>query len=111
MQFKTTTVDGLNVFYREAGRETAPKLVLLHGFPASSHQYRNLKGPTAGMPRQSSALWSLPRTGGASRDSLPHVQCHGGANERLQRLFVNFVALMKIDRAPHIAFEAGVEKA
>ena len=42
MQFKTTTVDGLNVFYREAGHETAPKLVLLHGFPASSHQYRNL---------------------------------------------------------------------
>jgi len=42
LQFKTTTVDGLNVFYREAGHETAPKLVLLHGFPASSHQYRNL---------------------------------------------------------------------
>ena len=42
MQFKTTKVDGLNVFYREAGKETAPKLVLLHGFPASSHQYRNL---------------------------------------------------------------------
>ena len=42
MQFKTTTVDGLNVFYREAGHESAPKLVLLHGFPASSHQYRNL---------------------------------------------------------------------
>ncbi|MGA9420568.1 MAG: alpha/beta fold hydrolase [Candidatus Cybelea sp.] len=35
-------VSGLNVFYREAGSEDAPKLVLLHGFPASSHQYRNL---------------------------------------------------------------------
>jgi pimeloyl-ACP methyl ester carboxylesterase len=32
----------LKVFYREAGTEGAPKLVLLHGFPASSHQYRNL---------------------------------------------------------------------
>jgi pimeloyl-ACP methyl ester carboxylesterase len=40
--FKTIKVDGLNVFYREAGHESAPKLVLLHGFPASSHQYRNL---------------------------------------------------------------------
>lgn len=28
--------------YREAGDPAAPKLVLLHGFPASSHQYRNL---------------------------------------------------------------------
>jgi pimeloyl-ACP methyl ester carboxylesterase len=42
MLFKTIEVDGLNIFYREAGKESAPKLVLLHGFPASSHQYRNL---------------------------------------------------------------------
>jgi NAD-dependent dihydropyrimidine dehydrogenase PreA subunit len=42
MLFKNASVDGLNIFYREAGDETAPKLVLLHGFPASSHQYRNL---------------------------------------------------------------------
>ena len=35
-------VDGLNIFYREAGKPGSPKLVLLHGFPASSHQYRNL---------------------------------------------------------------------
>jgi hypothetical protein len=40
--FKTIKVDGLNVFYREVGQESAPKLVLLHGFPAASHQYRNL---------------------------------------------------------------------
>ena len=40
--FKNVDVDGINVFYREAGQESSPKLVLLHGFPASSHQYRNL---------------------------------------------------------------------
>ena len=39
---KTTIVEGLSVFYREAGNPNSPKLVLLHGFPASSHQYRNL---------------------------------------------------------------------
>ena len=42
MLFKYVNIDGLNIFYREAGKETAPKLVLLGGFPASSHQYRNL---------------------------------------------------------------------
>jgi pimeloyl-ACP methyl ester carboxylesterase len=42
MLFKNVNVDGLNIFYREAGNEASPKLVLLHGFPASSHQYRNL---------------------------------------------------------------------
>src|SRR5918997_6298342 len=36
-------VAGARVFYREAGRpEEAPTLLLLHGFPASSHQYRRL---------------------------------------------------------------------
>lgn len=39
---KTANVDGLSVFYREAGDPTLPKLVLLGGFPASSHQFRNL---------------------------------------------------------------------
>ena len=39
------------------------------------------------------------------------VQCHGGANERLQRLFINLVALMEIDGTPGVAFEAGVEEA
>jgi pimeloyl-ACP methyl ester carboxylesterase len=39
---KTAIVDGLSVFYREAGAPSSPKLVLLGGFPASSHQFRNL---------------------------------------------------------------------
>jgi pimeloyl-ACP methyl ester carboxylesterase len=39
---KSLTVDGLNIAYREAGKPGNPKLVLLHGFPSSSHQYRNL---------------------------------------------------------------------
>src|SRR5664279_4616240 len=38
----TVEVQGLNIFYREAGKLGNPKLVLLHGFPASSHQYRDL---------------------------------------------------------------------
>jgi pimeloyl-ACP methyl ester carboxylesterase len=48
MLFKNHEVDGLNIFYREAGEPTAPKLLLLHGFPASSHQYRNLMPALAG---------------------------------------------------------------
>jgi pimeloyl-ACP methyl ester carboxylesterase len=42
MLFKTVEIEGLKIFYREAGKPGMPKLVLLHGFPASSHQYRNL---------------------------------------------------------------------
>ena len=39
---RTARIDGLSVFYREAGTPGAPKLLLLGGFPASSHQFRNL---------------------------------------------------------------------
>jgi pimeloyl-ACP methyl ester carboxylesterase len=40
--FGKIKVDGLNIAYREAGDPSLPNLVLLHGFPSSSHQYRNL---------------------------------------------------------------------
>src|SRR5262245_34927753 len=40
--FKTVSALGLEVFYREAGAPGAPKLLLLGGFPSSSHQFRNL---------------------------------------------------------------------
>jgi pimeloyl-ACP methyl ester carboxylesterase len=40
--FGSVKIDGLNIAYREAGDPAKPKVVLLHGFPASSHQYRNL---------------------------------------------------------------------
>ncbi|MFF4779196.1 alpha/beta fold hydrolase [Microtetraspora fusca] len=38
----TGDVDGLRVFYREAGPKDAPTIVLLHGFPSSSHMFRHL---------------------------------------------------------------------
>jgi len=40
--YVTATVDGHRVFYRKAGRADAPAVVLLHGFPSSSHMYRDL---------------------------------------------------------------------
>ena len=36
------SIDGFNVFYREAGPADAPVIVLLHGFPSSSHMFRDL---------------------------------------------------------------------
>lgn len=42
IKYGVANVDGLNIAYREAGDPRNPMLVLLHGFPASSHQYRDL---------------------------------------------------------------------
>jgi pimeloyl-ACP methyl ester carboxylesterase len=40
--YKTVTTDGLDIFYREAGSPDDPTILLLHGFPTSSHMFRNL---------------------------------------------------------------------
>jgi pimeloyl-ACP methyl ester carboxylesterase len=40
--YKTIQVDGLDIFYRETGDKNKPAIVLLHGFPSSSHMYRDL---------------------------------------------------------------------
>src|SRR5271155_4988254 len=40
--YRTKEVDGVKIFYREAGPEAAPVVLLLHGFPTSSHMFRNL---------------------------------------------------------------------
>jgi pimeloyl-ACP methyl ester carboxylesterase len=42
VKFGSVMINGLNITYREAGDPKSPKLVLLPGFPASSHQYRDL---------------------------------------------------------------------
>ena len=38
----TATINGVNIFYREAGDASKPTIVLLHGFPSSSHEFREL---------------------------------------------------------------------
>jgi pimeloyl-ACP methyl ester carboxylesterase len=48
ISFKTEHVNGLKVFYRETGDLQAPAVLLLHGFPTSSHMFRNLIPQLAG---------------------------------------------------------------
>ena len=42
IRYLTADVDGVQVFYREAGRADAPALLLLHGFPSAGHMFRDL---------------------------------------------------------------------
>src|SRR5262245_15058515 len=48
ISYRRADVDGLKVFYRQAGRADAPTLVLLHGFPSASHMFRDLIPRLAG---------------------------------------------------------------
>lgn len=42
VHYRNVKAKGLNIFYREAGQKDAPTILLLHGYPTSSHMYRNL---------------------------------------------------------------------
>ncbi|HEY4078956.1 MAG TPA: alpha/beta hydrolase [Rhizomicrobium sp.] len=42
VHYRTTNIDGVEIFYREAGPANGPVVLLLHGFPTSSHMFRNL---------------------------------------------------------------------
>ena len=48
VRFNTVDVDGLKVFYRSAGDQSAPVVLLLHGFPSASHMFRDLIPELAG---------------------------------------------------------------
>ncbi|SPL99643.1 alpha/beta hydrolase fold [[Actinomadura] parvosata subsp. kistnae] len=48
MPHRTVPIDGLDVFYREAGDPSAPTLVLLHGFPTSPAAYQELMAALSG---------------------------------------------------------------
>jgi len=41
-KFRTLSIDGIDIFYREAGNKNNPAILMLHGFPSSSHMYRDL---------------------------------------------------------------------
>ena len=48
VMYRTIEIDGQAIFYREAGSPDAPTILLLHGFPTSSHMFRNLIPALAG---------------------------------------------------------------
>lgn len=51
VRYQTVSIDGVELFYREAGPKDAPAILLLHGFPTSSHMYRGLIPALAGKYR------------------------------------------------------------
>ena len=42
VHYRTVDVAGIEIFYREAGSPKSPTILLLHGFPTSSHMFRDL---------------------------------------------------------------------
>src|SRR5438477_12367288 len=65
VHYKTARINGLDIFYREAGANDALVILLLHGFPTSSSQFRNLIPRLAG-----SFLLIAPYSAGYGQSSM-----------------------------------------
>ena len=66
VHYRTAHIDNLDIFYREAGRQSSPVILLLHGFPTSSNMFRNL------IPRLSDSFRVIaPDYPGFGQSSMP----------------------------------------
>ena len=89
---RTMTIDGLDVFYREAGPEQAPVILLLHGYPTSSHMFRHLLPALAGTYRV-----IAPDHIGFGRSSAPGVQDFEYTFDSLARVTRRFLEVLEVE--------------
>jgi len=93
VQYKTVRIDGLDVFYREAGPSEAPVVLLLHGFPTSSHMFRNLIPALADEFRL-----VAPDYPGFGNSSMPTVDQFDYTFDNLARLIEKFTEQIGLPR-------------
>ncbi len=93
VHYKTARINGLDIFYREAGAKDAPVILLLHGFPTSSSQFRNL----------------IPRLAGSFRLIAPDYPGYGQSSmpdrSKFSYTFDNFAAIVD-----ELLEQAGISK-
>ena len=93
IHYKTVVVDGLDIFYRDAGPENAPVLLLLHGFPTSSNMFRNL------IPRLAGAFRVVaPDYPGYGQSSMPDHKAFAYTFENFARIVDQFVESIGLTR-------------
>jgi pimeloyl-ACP methyl ester carboxylesterase len=90
---RTVQVDGLDIFYREAGDPARPTLLLLHGFPSSSQMFRNL------IPKLSDRYHLVaPDYPGFGQSSFPSRDEFRYTFERIYEVILKFVDTLGLDR-------------
>src|SRR5258706_14333911 len=91
--YRSVLVDGLSIFYREAGRPDAPTLLLLHGFPSSSRMYEPLL-------TRLSAYYHLvaPDYPGFGHSDAPGATAFSYTFDHLARVMEHFTEALGLDR-------------
>jgi pimeloyl-ACP methyl ester carboxylesterase len=100
--YRNADVDGFRVFYREAGRADAPKLLLLHGFPSSSHMFRDL------IPLLADRFHIVaPDLPGFGQSDLPDRERFAYTFENIANVIDRFTEVIGFDRFAVYVFDYG----
>jgi pimeloyl-ACP methyl ester carboxylesterase len=102
VRYRHIVVDGTKIFYREAGPKMAPAILLLHGFPTSSHMFRNLIPALAGRYRVVAP--DLPGFGfsdAPDRKQFPYTFAH------LAEVMARFTETVGLERFAIYVFDYG----
>ena len=91
--FRTIAIDGLDIFYREAGSCDNPTILLLHGFPTSSHMFRNL------IPALADRFHLVaPDYPGFGNSSMPTVNEFDYTFDRLAQIVEKFITALDLKK-------------
>ncbi len=100
--YRTADVDGFEVFYREAGNRSKPTLLLLHGFPTSSHMFRDL------IPLLADRFHLVaPDLPGFGRSALPSRKQFAYNFDNFAKVIGRFTEVIGLDRFTLYIFDYG----
>jgi len=102
IRFRTVDVDGFKLFYREAGTADALSLLLLHGFPSSSHMFRDL------IPLLADRFHVVaPDLPGFGQSDMPSRDKFHYTFENIARVIDRFTEVISLDRFAIYVFDYG----
>ncbi|PZV09019.1 MAG: hydrolase [Leptolyngbya sp.] len=91
--YRTVAIDGLDIFYREVGSRDNPTILLLHGFPTSSHMFRNL------IPALADRFHLVaPDYPGYGNSSMPSVSEFDYTFDHLAEIIEKFIAAIDLKK-------------
>src|SRR5262245_32246065 len=100
--FRKADVDGLGVFYRDAGPKDAPPILLLHGFPTAGHMFRDLIPQLADQFRL-----VAPDLPGFGQSDMPPRRAFNYTFENIANVIDRFTQVIGLQRFAMYVFDYG----